>query len=202
MPYGHLCCRAVLMGFRRPRRGYSHHLEPAHPSCGRREPVKFQRVRYSWTLCHASDVGPYTLHSFTSSIRSCLLCLQSSFIDGTLPRTHFLPCSVASCAVSVSPVMTTVLAAVHVVDPRSLLIPDQGSGLSSVQLDLPQALLKSVPHFELGDADDPMSSWIFGKRAEIFQYKFVGGHLQQCCLASANAAVGLPTTKIWHECSS
>lgn len=108
----------------------------------------------------------------------------------------------ASWAVSVSPVVTTVLAAVHVVDPRSLLIPDQGSGLSSVQLDLPQALLRSVPHFELGDADDPMSSWIFGKRAEIFQYKFVGGTLPAMLPCLCQCRHGLPTTKIWHQCSS
>ena len=66
---------------------------------------------------------------------------------------------------------------VYVVDPRTVLSPDKGGKLSSVQLELPQALLKQPPHFELGDADDPMSTWIFGERAEIFQYKFLGGVL-------------------------
>ena len=87
--------------------------------------------------------------------------------------------------------MITVFAAVHVVDPRSVLSPDQGSGLSSVQLDLPQALLRSAPHFELGDADDPMSSWIFGKRAEIFQYKFIGGTLPAMLPCSCQCGRGL-----------
>jgi hypothetical protein len=106
-------------------------------------------------------------------------------------QEDILPCPMAFWAVSVSPVMITVLAAVHVVDPRSLLIPYQGSGLSSVQLDLPQALLKSVPHFELGDADDPMSSWIFGKRAEIFQYKFEGGPLPAMVPCLSHCGCGL-----------
>ena len=66
---------------------------------------------------------------------------------------------------------------VYVVDPRTVLSPDKGAKLSSVQLELPQALLKEPPRFELGDADDPMSTWIFGERAEIFQYKFLGGVL-------------------------
>ena len=66
---------------------------------------------------------------------------------------------------------------VYVVDPRTVLSPDKGAKLSSVQLELPPALLKEPPHFELGDADDPMSTWIFGERAEIFQYKFLGGVL-------------------------
>ena len=65
-------------------------------------------------------------------------------------------------------------AGVHIVDPRTVLSPDTGAKLSSVQIELPQALLKEPPHFELGDADDPMSTWIFGERAEIFQYKFLG----------------------------
>ena len=56
-------------------------------------------------------------------------------------------------------------------------LSDQGSKLSSVQMELPQTLLREAPTFELGDADDPMSSWIFGKGAEIFQYKFIGEFL-------------------------
>ena len=62
----------------------------------------------------------------------------------------------------------------HIVDPRTVLSAEQGPQLSSVQLDLPQALLGQAPHFELGEADDPMSTWVFGKRAEIFQYRFIG----------------------------
>ncbi len=62
----------------------------------------------------------------------------------------------------------------YIVDPRTVLNPQQGPQLSSVQLEIPQALLKQEPHFELGEADDPMSTWVFGKRAEIFQYRFIG----------------------------
>lgn len=69
---------------------------------------------------------------------------------------------------------STFPAAVHIVDPRTVLSPGQGPQPSGVQLELPQALLREAPHFELGEADDPMSSWIFGERAEIFQYKFIG----------------------------
>lgn len=55
-----------------------------------------------------------------------------------------------------------------------MLDPQQGPQLSSVQLEVPQTLLRQAPHFELGEADDPMSTWVFGKRAEIFQYRFIG----------------------------
>ena len=65
-------------------------------------------------------------------------------------------------------------AAVHIVDPRTVLDPQQGPQLSGVQLEVPQSLLREAPHFELGEADDPMSTWVFGKRAEIFQYKYIG----------------------------
>lgn len=32
----------------------------------------------------------------------------------------------------------------------------------------------SMPKLELGDADDPMSQWVFGQAMEIFQCKFQG----------------------------
>lgn len=60
------------------------------------------------------------------------------------------------------------------VDPRTLL--KTGSEAGGVQLRVPLTFLPQVsaPYFELGEADDPMSSWIFGKRKEIFQYSFAG----------------------------
>ena len=69
----------------------------------------------------------------------------------------------------------TAHADVYIVDPRTVLSSNKPAKLSSVQLEIPQALLNEPPRFELGDADDPMSTWIFGERAEIFQYKFLGG---------------------------
>jgi hypothetical protein len=30
------------------------------------------------------------------------------------------------------------------------------------------------PKLELGEADDPMSQWVFGKKEELFRYKFQG----------------------------
>lgn len=48
-------------------------------------------------------------------------------------------------------------------------------------LQVPGTFLKALSQGvnELGDMDDPMNNWYFGKRAEIFQYTFVGSHKTQ-----------------------
>lgn len=64
---------------------------------------------------------------------------------------------------------------VCVVDPRAVLegAPDAAA---SVSLHLPAELLPSLSKGinQLGDMDDPMDEWFFGKQAEIFQYRLVG----------------------------
>lgn len=59
-----------------------------------------------------------------------------------------------------------------------------------IQLSLPvniaQGLGKGV--FTLGDRDDPESHWVFGKRGEVFQYKYAGSHIVQSGFVSAVAA--------------
>lgn len=61
-----------------------------------------------------------------------------------------------------------------VADPRKIL--EKGSEGRTLQIRVPLTFLPqlSSPRFELGDADDPMSSYIFGKRKEIFQYSYAG----------------------------
>ncbi|GAB4817744.1 hypothetical protein N2152v2_004790 [Parachlorella kessleri] len=49
-----------------------------------------------------------------------------------------------------------------------------------------QGLGKGV--FTLGDRDDPESHWVFGKRGEVFQYKYAGSHIVQSGFVSAVAA--------------
>ncbi len=66
-----------------------------------------------------------------------------------------------------------VCCAVIVADPREILQVGRGA---SLQLRVPLTFLPqlSSPKFELGEADDPMSSYIFGKHKEIFEYNFAG----------------------------
>jgi len=54
----------------------------------------------------------------------------------------------------------------------------EGNSLSHVTLPLGDNLpsLLGTARMDLGDSDDPMSSWSFGQRAEIFQYSFAGTH--------------------------
>lgn len=64
---------------------------------------------------------------------------------------------------------------VCIIDPRAVL-EGRADSVPSVTLSVPPGLM---PHLskgvnELGDMDDPMDEWIFGKRAEIFQYRLVG----------------------------
>lgn len=53
--------------------------------------------------------------------------------------------------------------------------------------------LIASPTFELGEADDPMSSWIFGQRAEIFQYSFAGN------VRTQSGWVGAITADSWED---
>ena len=68
----------------------------------------------------------------------------------------------------------SMMCAVIVADPRKVLETGSGEGTLQVRVPLTLLPLLSSPKFELGDADDPMSSYIFGKRKEIFQYNFAG----------------------------
>ncbi|KAI3433456.1 hypothetical protein D9Q98_003269 [Chlorella vulgaris] len=83
---------------------------------------------------------------------------------------------------------------VAVIDPLFVLEPERLSAATAtsaaqvggdaagvqpfVTLSVPFRLLALLNqgHLELADHDDPGNHWYFGKRAELFQYQFVGRH--------------------------
>ncbi|GBF92041.1 hypothetical protein Rsub_04388 [Raphidocelis subcapitata] len=64
---------------------------------------------------------------------------------------------------------------VVVIDPRAVLEGRAGEA-RSVKLRVPAALLPALSKGinKLGDMDDPMDEYYFGKAAEIFEYRLVG----------------------------
>eukprot|EP00877_Chromochloris_zofingiensis_P015236 jgi/Chrzof1/9967/Cz04g22080.t1 len=78
---------------------------------------------------------------------------------------------------------------VSFIDPKTVLdykewkgqgpLEDQKKSKVLTTLTVPLRFLPALSqgHHELGDMDDPMNSWYFGKHADIFQYQFVGSHV-------------------------
>ena len=69
--------------------------------------------------------------------------------------------------------------AVLVIDPQLVLDPAQppaDAQPAAVRLIVPEALVPklSAGRHQLGDADEPQNSYVFGEVAEIFEYTFVG----------------------------
>ena len=69
--------------------------------------------------------------------------------------------------------------AVLVIDPQLVLDPSQppaDAQPAAVRLIVPEALVPklSAGRHQLGDADEPQNSYVFGEVAEIFEYTFVG----------------------------
>lgn len=69
--------------------------------------------------------------------------------------------------------------AVLVIDPQLVLDPAQppaDAQPAAVRLIVPEALVPklSAGRHQLGDADEPQNSYVFGEVAEIFEYDFVG----------------------------
>ena len=69
--------------------------------------------------------------------------------------------------------------AVLVIDPQLVLDPAQlppDVQPAAVRLIVPEALVPalSAGRHQLGDADEPQNSYVFGEVAEIFEYDFVG----------------------------
>lgn len=63
------------------------------------------------------------------------------------------------------------------IDPRAVLTGEfDAAPPKSVTLTVPPALMPALSRgaLELGDGDDPMNSWAFGRRGEIFEYRLVG----------------------------
>eukprot|EP00983_Pelagomonas_calceolata_P073919 1152323-Pelagomonas_calceolata.AAC.1 len=54
------------------------------------------------------------------------------------------------------------------------------SGAATV-VQVPQTFLPDLPkaHQEMGDFDDPMNEWAWGRRGEIFEYNLLGSHSTQ-----------------------
>eukprot|EP00884_Botryococcus_braunii_P009445 jgi/Botrbrau1/18501/Bobra.0072s0080.1 len=92
--------------------------------------------------------------------------------------------------------LRVILLEVTFVDPRSIipLLRTHPTSIGSVSLLVPKTFLgvleRGAEH-ELGEADDPMNSWIFGKRGEIFELRFVG--TIPCQSGYACATSGSPT---------
>ena len=75
-----------------------------------------------------------------------------------------------------------------VIDPRLVLETERLEQLEEpstsavappyVSLRVPITVLPllSQGQQELSDMDDPMNTWLFGKRGELFQYRFAGSH--------------------------
>ena len=60
---------------------------------------------------------------------------------------------------------------------------------------LPQV---SSPQFTVGEADDPMTSWIFGKHGEIFEYSFVGKlNVPKVACMSTSSTLSSPPSSQW-----
>eukprot|EP01023_Acetabularia_acetabulum_P069200 TRINITY_DN9971_c0_g1_i1.p1 TRINITY_DN9971_c0_g1~~TRINITY_DN9971_c0_g1_i1.p1 ORF type:complete len:186 (-),score=19.90 TRINITY_DN9971_c0_g1_i1:127-684(-) len=70
------------------------------------------------------------------------------------------------------------LISVYVLDPFLLMDPfkDEAKTMVPIRVNPNFVPLFDKGEFELGEFDDPMNSWYFGKKAEIFQYKFLGSH--------------------------
>jgi hypothetical protein len=66
--------------------------------------------------------------------------------------------------------------AVCILDPKTAFEAAPAAAASVVRLSIPFSFLPqlSSPKFSVGEADDPMTSWSFGKEAEIFEYIFAG----------------------------
>ncbi|GAX74467.1 hypothetical protein CEUSTIGMA_g1916.t1 [Chlamydomonas eustigma] len=77
-------------------------------------------------------------------------------------------------------------------DPRSVLEPSRWTDLSSdlkqggaaglvTTVKVPDVLARLIPQgrYELGEGEDPMNSWVYGRPAELFQYKLIGQHMTQ-----------------------
>mmetsp|Transcript_20036 Transcript_20036/g.55776 ORF Transcript_20036/g.55776 Transcript_20036/m.55776 type:complete len:198 (+) Transcript_20036:43-636(+) len=76
-------------------------------------------------------------------------------------------------------------------DPKTVYAPDKNQAGSTVEdltasgaatvVQVPQTFLPDLPkaHQEMGDFDDPMNEWAWGRRGEIFEYNLLGSHSTQ-----------------------
>ncbi|KAK9823022.1 hypothetical protein WJX81_007936 [Elliptochloris bilobata] len=78
-----------------------------------------------------------------------------------------------------APLLEELIVGVLVIDPQLVLDPAQPlteDKPAAVRLIVPEALLPALSsgRHQLGDADEPQNSYVFGEAAEIFEYDFVG----------------------------
>jgi len=76
-------------------------------------------------------------------------------------------------------------------DPRAVLDPGSAQGPQNVcTVTIPASMLPLLPKgiHELGDADDPLNAWVWGRKAEIFQYELAGTHTTKSGFTSVIAA--------------